>query len=291
VGIPAPRATLGSTTDVRDGAVTVLRFADEQNGWAGVNELYATHDGGAHWHRIALPGLGENSAVSAVATGGGYAFVTVSNCASEGGQNCRSSAEVWASPIASDSWRRITPALAKSSSGLVVHGADWFVPGTGHIYHGHGASYTGSAPNPCPSSSDGTPTPVLAIADSRHLDAVCLDNGGAGSAEYQLYGTTDGGAHWAKAGPKHVEPSGLFFAADNGAGVLLLATASGGSQLLRTTDDGTTFTNATVGAPTGGYEWSDLGFTTTSQAFAVWHQRRMYISRDNGKTFTRVTFR
>ena len=68
-GVPAP------VTGAPDGAtgVSQVRFLDSANGWAYGPELYATHDGGVTWHRIApLPGRVVD--LSAV---GGRAFAVI----------------------------------------------------------------------------------------------------------------------------------------------------------------------------------------------------------------------
>ena len=128
------------------------------------------------------------------------------------------------------------------------------------------------------------------MADPQHLDSLCLLDGGAGMARYQLYGTTDGARTWAKAGPVHTGASELTGLADNGRGVLLASVASGGSYILRTVDDGQTFRKASVRAQNGGYQWADLGFTTASRAFAVLTTKAFYISDDSGQSFERVSF-
>ena len=144
--------------------------------------------------------------------------------------------------------------------------------------------------NPCLAESvGGFATPTLAVTDARHLDAICVSGGGAGSETQQLYGTSDGGRHWIKAGSARREPSGLYGLADNGRGVLLAAVASGDDGILRTADDGATMSKVkTVDA--GGLPWADLGFTTSTQAVAVLVHRAMYLSHDAGKTWTQVRF-
>ncbi|MGN6607590.1 MAG: hypothetical protein ACTHMS_11360 [Jatrophihabitans sp.] len=282
MGIPAPVATLGIAQSGREGDVAVLRFADQQNGWAGVGKLFSTHDGGAHWQRITLPGL--VGVIANIETGGGYVFAATDGCPSLGSSRCSQTTRVYASPIGKDDWQPITGTLAGGGdAGLVVHGAEWWSTLQHGIVHGSGPNESGVLASPCP----GTARPTLAVADATHLDALCIGNGAAGSAEYQLYGTTDGGRTWTKAGPTHVEPSGVYGMADNTKGVLLVASASGNSQILRTTDDGGSF-GSVLTADSGGAPWADLGFTTPSQAVVVLPGSALYLSHDSGRSFTRV---
>lgn len=173
---------------------------------------------------------------------------------------------------------------------LAVNGADWYLPLPGGIYHGHGSGRPVKLANPCPQYPNNPETPAVAVADPQHLDAMCASGGAGGSAAYQLYGTTDSGRHWRKAGPSRREASGLYGLADNAHGVLLVATASGGSEILRSTDDGATLTNAAIKTPSGGIGWSDLGFTTSTHAVAVLQHTALYLSRDAGRSWTSAHF-
>jgi photosystem II stability/assembly factor-like uncharacterized protein len=288
-GIPAPKASLGQPDSARSGDVTVLRFADQLDGWAGVNQLYSTHDGGATWHRQQI---GQNaSVVTAIETSGGYVYVLTTDCASQSGTPCTGSSNLYASPVGKNNWQKLSSlAPVTTTSSLVVTGNTWFVSTQNSVYRGTNSRGAKLLSDPCPTDEGERAAPYLAAADSSHLDALCLGEGGAGSAQYQLYGTSNGGHSWQKDGGKHLEASGLFGIADNGRGVLLAATASGGSYILRTTDDGQSFPKASVDAPTGGYSWADLGFTTTTQALAVLPGHGLYLSHDTGRTFAKVNF-
>lgn len=262
----------------------MLRFADRLDGWAGVGELYSTHDGGATWHKQAVRGQ-----VSHVETGGGYVFVTTDTCVGPG-SHC--SSRVYASPVGRDAWRAVAPRLATQNgvASLAVHDADWFAGSSTGVFHGSGSSLSiGRLPDPCPKPDATYGSPDIAIADAQHLDATCVSGGAGGSAQYELFGSTDGGRVWRKS-RSFVGMSGLEGVADNGHGVLLLAESSAASALVRTVDDGHSFRASRVHSPEGGIPWSDLGFTTPDQAEAVLDHRAMYVSHDAGRTFTRVRF-
>ncbi|MEO8889204.1 MAG: hypothetical protein ABI301_01200 [Jatrophihabitantaceae bacterium] len=266
----------------------MLRFANESDGWAGVDQLYSTHDGGATWTREQLGGA--TSVVTDIETGGGYVFANTTTCPSSG--DCTRASRVYASPIGRDKWQAVSTPLSGDATpgGLTVHGSDWYLPLDTGIYHGHGTSAPIRAANPCPADGSYRASPTIAVADSAHLDALCQSQGAAGSASYQLYGTTDGGRRWVKAGPSRIQASGLFGITDNGRGVLLEAVASGGSAILRTTDDGATIRNSSISAPSGGLPWADLGFTTATQAVVVLAGTAIYLSHDSGASFDRITF-
>ena len=57
LSLPAPTTTLGTTGRYHEGATGVagLRFADAHDGWAFGPDLWATHDGGLTWKRVAFP--------------------------------------------------------------------------------------------------------------------------------------------------------------------------------------------------------------------------------------------
>lgn len=287
-GVPAPRTSLGQPDSGRNGGVSVLRFADAGNGWAGVGELWSTHDGGAHWAKQSLPGA--VGVVGHIESGGGHVYALTDGCASQGGNHCEQSVQLYASPIGRDSWTRLAtiPAVG-GNAGLTVQGADWYVATAQSIRHGSGTSVSGTLPTPCPADGEFRPRVQLAVASRRFLDAVCAGGGAAGSASYQLYGTSDGGAHWARTGPAHREDSGFGGVADNTKGVLLMAVASGRSSILRTTDDGGTL-HASLNVGSGGVQWADLGFTTPAQAVVVLLDKALYLSSDAGASWSAVHF-
>lgn len=290
-GIPAPSATLGQPDSGRNGDVSVLRFATARDGWAGVGRLYSTHDGGSTWVRQQVGPA--TSVISNIETGGGYVFATVDGCPSQGGNTCALTVRVYASPIGRDSWVPVSPAYrgGNGASGLVLSGRTWFLPTPTGISTGVAPQGPRRVASPCPADTGGRrPRPVLAVADPAHVDALCVGQGAAGSARWQLYGTVDGGRTWVRAGGAHREPSGVYGAADNTRGVLLVAAASGGSLVLRTTDDGVRFTSARIAAPPGGIGWADLGFTTPTRAVVVLRDTALFLSHDAGATWDRVAF-
>jgi photosystem II stability/assembly factor-like uncharacterized protein len=286
-GVPAPKAAISGTTPRRGASVSTVRFANPSDGWVAGGSFYATHDGGASWHPVRVGPAG--GAVTAVGAVDGRAYAARNSCDFQAPAGCKATTTVYSAAVGSDRWTAVSAALSDASFALVVSGSGWYLATEAGIYTGHGSAAATRIANPCPTAPTGTATPTLAVADARHLDAICVGGGAAGSSAQQLYGTSDGGKHWQQAGPSRREPSGLYGMADNGRGVLLVAVASGDDEILRTADDGATLGKVkTVTA--GGLPWADLGFTTPSQAVAVLAQTGMYLSRDAGKTWTQVRF-
>lgn len=282
-GIPAPKATLGNPQVSKPGDVEILRFADERNGWAAGRQLYSTHDGGRTWRQQTA---GWQSDVAALETGGGWVYA-VAGCTRGTCSNLR----VYAAKVGSDSWREIghfgTAQVRAYSDPLVVSGSSWFLAHNGGIFRGANGTVRSPLPSPCPRNTPAVAQ--LAAADASHLDAVCVSGGAGGQAQYAFYGSTDGGGTWQRVGKRYLLFSGIYGAADNGAGVLLLGTASAASALVRTADDGGHITRP-LSLTTGGTPWEDVGFTTANQAVAVEMRTAMFLSRDAGVHWSRVQF-
>jgi len=288
-GVPAPLAPIGVAYQLGARAVSTIRFADGSNGWVVGRQLFATHNGGSNWRLVPLPL--DNGVITGLATGGGRVYLSAKSCGYNSPDNCLSHTTVYASVIGADEWSPLTTSQDRSvTENLVAHGSDWYLTTTRGLYHGVGAAAPKLVGNPCPAEGSVVTVPRIAVADARHLDAMCAGGGAGGSASYQLYGTSDGGLHWSKAGPSRREASGLYGIADNAHGVLLAATASGGSEILRSTDDGATLVNAKISTASGGLEWTDLGFTTTNQAVVVLSHTALYLSHDAGSTWSQARY-
>lgn len=92
---PAPYAAPGRSPVA--GAVSSVRFADTQDGWAFGPGLWATHNGGRTWRQLSLGGW---PVQSLEADGGRVLAVTIS-CL-----RC-SRFRVYAAPVARDRWRQV----------------------------------------------------------------------------------------------------------------------------------------------------------------------------------------
>ncbi len=289
VGIPAPKATLQINSAV-PGQVARLRFADARNGWAFDGALYSTHDGGSTWTRQNLGSDGHGPLVLALDSGGGYAEAVVDSCSPFSGDTaCKHTLRVYRTPIGTDRWTPATATIDDSTPGfgyypaqLIAHGLDWWLSAKS-IYQANGAHPATRLSSPCAGAR-------LAVADRAHLDALCAGGGAAGSSRQQLYGTTDGGARWTRSGAAFLGATDITGMADNTRGVLLISESSGGSEILRTADDGRSIHTALSPGNTGGEPWADLGYTTPSQAVVILNGTTMYLSRDAGATWAPIRF-
>lgn len=285
-GVPAPRATLTVSGDPARAQVRAIRFADPADGWVFGRQLWSTHDGGAHWHRLATPG---GRPVADLEAGGGSVYLVSDPCTPGG--RCATTTAVYAAAAGSDAFRKLAtvPVAAGSGAsplpGLVVTGSTWWVAMPGATYRGAGRAAPRRLPAACP---PGYPGVRLAAADATHVDALCLGSGGAGSIRAVLRGSTDGGLHWRTSGRATRLMSDVGPISDNGHGVLIVPESSGASAIARTTDDGVSFHRAQLSAPSGGIPWTDAGFTTPTQAVAVLQGRAVYLSTDAGAAWRQL---
>ena len=81
--------------------VSAIAFADARNGWLYDAGLWATHDGGGHWSRIAL-----KARVTSVVAAGGWAYAAVSSLSP--------APPVLRTPVGRDDWQpvRALPQIA-----------------------------------------------------------------------------------------------------------------------------------------------------------------------------------
>lgn len=290
-GVPAPRADLdlNRARPPADNTVRLIRFADQSNGWAAGRALYATHDGGSTWHNVAIGTA--TTTINSIGTAAGRAYAATTGCA---GGKCAGGIAVYSAAIGSDSWTKVftLPSQVTGLAELAVDDSGWYLPTGKGIYHGIGAGRAVALPNPCQVevTEGGTIrySPELAVADAKHLDAMCTGDPGAGSTRYQLFGTSDGGQHWKAAGPGRQEMDGLNGLADNRHGVLLVGISGATSAVLRSTDDGASLPTALTAD--SGYGWTDLGFTTPEQAVVVQRGKALYLSRNVGASWSPVKF-
>src|SRR5258706_4537046 len=136
--------------------VSQVRFLDSANGWAYGPELYATHDGGVAWHRIApLPGR-----VVDLSAAGGRAFAVIgTGCSGTGSHyttGC-SGFDLYSAAARGGQWRAVSGgagAVAAASGGVPLTRDHEHLVARGRLYARHG---TGGAWDLAPVASAAGP--------------------------------------------------------------------------------------------------------------------------------------
>lgn len=296
-GIPAPLVGLaGRNRDDR------VRFADLDDGWVFGGSLVATHDGGARWQRVLLPGLGGPAVVLDLEASDGLAHALAAPVRSDGAVG---TAHLYRTDTSRDDWRRVPGvAIPRALSGtLVLHGqAGWLLAavqgeGSGRYYATLDGRTWVRRPWPCPGGTGGQ----LAASSVSALFLVCGDGAAAGSQRKLAFVSRDGGRIFHRI---HSAPLGgdlIGAAAPAGTpSTAVVSAASGASFIYATFDAGRRWQTASERGD-GGLGWYDLGFTTAFQGIAI-HGRpvptpggrirsQLFMTRDGGHTWRRVPFR
>lgn len=288
-GIPAPRATYVPVAQESDPTgVSGLRMADPLDGWAFGPSLWSTHDGGATWRKVAVPGLGAGSEVWALEAAGGLVHAAVY----DGSGHVR----IASSPVTGDGWQ-LSPVQLEVGAGpvpsaqMVLQGdAGWVIEvdravvGGARLVNG---TWTAWQP-PC---LDVAGPAVLAARGPADLVAVCDVGLWSTPQGEHLYVSTDGGVTFTRlaAAVPLQQVQGLT---SLDAGVTLVGgyAAGGGVRLAATFDGGRTWT--TVFDALDGASLTDLGLTTAMQGVGIIATsdgtHSLVMTRDGGRTWTAV---
>lgn len=228
-------------------AVSGVLFADGRDGWLYGQQLWSTHDGGAHWRALSLGVSVVNMAVSA---GTVYAVV-------QQNKTVTSPWVLFRSSVGADAWTRVGTFTSGPrpnvgpGAGLAVSGrAAWFgsnstLWATADGAHWHKVRFQ------CPRKGYGLSD--MAAASPSDVVFVCIAPGGLGNTFNQVLTSADGG--------KTVHPApGVL--GGNGAYIVAVppgraSVISGGGSvsttvLSRSVDGGKTFQYFTVPASDGG---------------------------------------
>ncbi len=197
LAVPAPPAPAWSTPRSPAGSVSQVAFADAADGWAFGPGLWATHDGGASWHRVGTHGL----AVTSLAASDGRAVATFSRC---GRQSRCDRFAVYAAAITADNWRPVRGAAGRGFATVITSGKTGYLSVGPRGAFGRPALLAGPAsgaarwrrrPVPCRQvwGLDG-----LALGASRRGTLVlgCASQPGAGQQPKRAYLSADGGRTW-----------------------------------------------------------------------------------------------
>ena len=284
--VPAPIS--GTAT-----AVTRVRFADAQDGWAFDPQLWATHDGGHTWHQVSEPGQ-----VFDVEASAGSAYALVASCAAA---PCASGPALLRTPVGSDAWAPVAGlqlAPATSGGSIALHAkAVWLATtgqGVAHLIASPDGVSWHTLGDPC--STLGSPWVLAGAAPVTTTSLYLLCGGGAaaGSQEKRVLYSTDAGAHSAPTAadpPRGGDVQGIAAAS---AQVVMVTARSGASSGYRSADGGRTW-NSALEQGDGGVGYFDVGFTTPTQGVAIYGNpgqvaTKLLMTRDVGATWAPVSF-
>jgi hypothetical protein len=269
-GIPAPGAPLSQGPG--SPGVSHIRFANLEDGWAFDPQLWATHDGGAHWHQLTINGVQPGSAVVALEAAGGVVHADIL-----GGP----SLSMATSAVDTDGWA-VAPTTVPVGAGpvpsaqlILQGGTGWLleddrtVVGGARLDHGRWVAWQ----PPC-SKSNGPAT--LAASSATDVVAVCDEGqwGPPSPPATRVYLSSDGAVTFHQAATLPAEYSSLGVVASPAAGVIVVGTYRTATQasappavLVASFDGGASWVSVATFEATGA--WTDLGFTSPTQGVAV----------------------
>jgi hypothetical protein len=231
--------------------------------------LYATDDGGRHWHRAAIPGEGQQ--VLALTATSAAVYAAVSPCpVGEPEYQCTQPTTVWRSAVDRPSWQRVPVTLPVTFAPVIsAYGRTVYVavpgPVSDLLYVTTDARHWISRPSPCAKADDLALTDVVALP----LDQVallCVGNAGFQKAVKEAYRSLDAAKTTTDAGTAPLYGIRSWLAATP-TGTLLIASVSSASWLYLNTG-GATWTTQDTEAD-GGTGWNDPVFTTDATGFVV----------------------
>jgi hypothetical protein len=248
--------------------VTHLRFATSTDGyaWAAGGALWLTTDGAASWQ----PGrLGQ---VLSLETASGWVWAIAGP---------QPYPDVWRAPVGSTAWTNLGYTPDRSAS-LLVHGPAAYVTGqegagpippSVQVYTGTQAGRHQAVP--CPT---GVPVPDAELGASTDGSLVLVCDVQGQSAPYDLaYVSADGGASWTAITAPPAWSDGVT-------AITGKRFSWNGSVLV---SSGGAWTVALAGPPGG---FSLVGFETDQQGVALATDGALWITRDGGSTWSRVSF-
>jgi hypothetical protein len=272
-------------------AVSKVRFATKNDGWAFDPQLWSTHDGGRTWTHQATPGP-----VSDVEASGGVAYALEASC---GTAPCAQGDRLLKTPVSTDNWSAISgPKLADGAGSLAPHGNTvWVVVnggGTGTFDMVVGGSSWHRLANPCATAGADLALVGAAPVSTTQLFELCAGDPGAGSETKVVLFSSDGGAHATATSAAPARGGLASGIAAASTAVVAVPAASGASYVYRSADGGHTW-GTPLSQGDGGVGYFDVGFTTATQGVAVYGNpaqgnSSLLMTHDAGATWKPVTF-
>lgn len=262
--VPSPGAGGESPGWPGSRSATGVRFGSGQDGWLFGGGLWSTHDAGATWRAVLMPGP-----VSRLEAAAGTAWALVGSGRNE---------TLWSSPVASDDWRPVPGVRVSGPADLAVQGERVLVLGAGRS---PGWSNTSGSfarvTNPCVGSLE------VRLSWSTSRWATCV----TGTAAYLA--TSGDGRSWTTVAP------------DSGQGALPNSVTVGArtldeavvgfdpeQPLVRLSSDGSLTSVRRV--PATGLAVGYVGFTTPAVGYATVGDQ-LWRTDDGAQTWTRLDVR
>ncbi len=272
-------------------AVSKVRFATKNDGWAFGPQLWSTHDGGRTWVHQTTPGP-----VSDVEASGGVAYALVASCGTE---PCAQGDRLLKTPVSSDAWTAISgPKLGDGSGSLASHGNTVWVVVNGGAASIFGMVVGGSSwhqlANPCAAAGADLALVGVAPVSTTQLFELCAGDPGAGSETKAVLFSSDGGAHATATSAAPARGGIASGIAAASTAVVAVPASSGASYVYRSADGGHTW-GTPLNQGDGGVGYFDVGFTTATQGVAVYGNpsqgnSSLLMTHDAGATWKAVTF-
>ena len=237
--------------------VSTVRFENASDGWLFNPGLWATTDGGAQWHQVALPGE-----VVAVAASDGMVFAAAEPVNGGLGQ-----ARLYQSQVGTTKWTRVAgvaPDAALTVSGHSVWAGIAPTMSTSTDSGKHWSKLSFSCP---PDLPDATAIAAASPADVA-LDCTNPSDPVPGSGPKAVYTSANGGRTFHLAGhPGHPGNAGLIAMPPGNPQVITLTATNGASYLYRSADSGKTWQMATYFD--GGLGFRDLAYASATTGYLI----------------------
>jgi photosystem II stability/assembly factor-like uncharacterized protein len=256
--VPAPAVSLTTPFTVPPlSGVSTVRFGDSSDGWLFNPGLWATTDGGGHWHRVALPGE-----VIAVAASDGVVFAVAEPV--NGGLG---KAALYRSRVGTTTWTRIAgvaPANALTVSGHSV----WAGVAPTMSTSTDGGRHWSKLPFSCPPNLPDATAIAAASPANVALDCTNPSDPQPGVSPKAVFTSANGGRTFHLAGhPGDSGNVGLIAMPPGNPQVITLTASSGASYLYRSADGGKTWRMATY--LDGGLGFRDLAYASATTGYLV----------------------
>jgi photosystem II stability/assembly factor-like uncharacterized protein len=250
-----------------------VRYADPEDGWvyftgpgAAAAEIWSTHDGGATWATVSLPGGGTK--VADLEASGGVVRAAV--------LSPTGATVLLQAPAGNDSWSVSHAEPIRAGAGpvpnayVVLHGAGGWAVAIDRTVTGGARLLDGAWANWSPPCSGANGPAVLGAASAVDLAAVCAegawgtpDRGTIAGTDW-LFVSHDGGTSFSRVAEV---PSQSVDGLTSAPGTSATIVASDGEGLLASFDGGSTWTR--VYSSGAGRRVRFVGFTTAGQGVAI----------------------